>query len=94
MTFSIVHLSDPHFGNVADLQQIKAVEDLIPDLEPRVIVLSGDISTGCTWALSNCCVVTAAAFTAARSRSAQAMWPGWRMETSGRTRRAGGGPLL
>jgi 3',5'-cyclic AMP phosphodiesterase CpdA len=44
VTFSIVHLSDPHFGNVADLQQIKAVEDLVPDLDPRLIVLSGDIS--------------------------------------------------
>lgn len=44
MTFSIVHLSDPHFGNVADLQQIQAVEELVPDLDPRVIVLSGDIS--------------------------------------------------
>ncbi len=44
MTFSIVHLSDPHFGNVADLQLIQAVEDLVPDLEPRLTVLSGDIS--------------------------------------------------
>jgi 3',5'-cyclic AMP phosphodiesterase CpdA len=42
--FSIVHLSDPHFGGVADLAQIRAVEELIPDLEPRVIVLSGDLS--------------------------------------------------
>jgi 3',5'-cyclic AMP phosphodiesterase CpdA len=44
VTFSIVHISDPHFGNVADLQQIQAVEELVPDLDPRVIVLSGDIS--------------------------------------------------
>ncbi len=44
MTFSIVHISDPHFGNVADLQQIQAVEELVPDLDPRVIVLSGDVS--------------------------------------------------
>ncbi len=44
MTFSILHLSDPHFGGVADLAQIEAVEELAPDLEPRVIVVSGDLS--------------------------------------------------
>jgi 3',5'-cyclic AMP phosphodiesterase CpdA len=44
VTFSIVHLSDPHFGGVADLAQIAAVEELVPDLEPRVIVLTGDLS--------------------------------------------------
>ena len=44
MTQSIVHLSDPHFGGVADRAQIEAVEELVPDLEPRVIVLSGDLS--------------------------------------------------
>ncbi len=44
MTFSIVHLSDPHFGEVVDLHQIDAVEELVPDLEPRVIVVSGDLS--------------------------------------------------
>ncbi len=44
MTFSLVHLSDPHFGAAADLAQIEAIQGLIPDLEPRVIVVSGDIS--------------------------------------------------
>jgi 3',5'-cyclic AMP phosphodiesterase CpdA len=44
MTFRIVHLSDLHFGGEADLRQIAAVEELVPDLEPRVIVVSGDIS--------------------------------------------------
>jgi 3',5'-cyclic AMP phosphodiesterase CpdA len=44
VTFSIVHLSDPHFGRVADLAQIEAVEELVPDLEPRLIVLSGDLT--------------------------------------------------
>lgn len=44
MTFSLVHLSDQHFGEACDLAQIAAVEELIPDLEPRVIVLSGDVT--------------------------------------------------
>ncbi len=44
MTFSIVHLSDIHFGGVADLGQVEAVEELVPDLEPRLIVLSGDLT--------------------------------------------------
>lgn len=44
MTFSIVHISDTHFGGKADLAQIEAVEALVPDLEPRVVVLSGDVS--------------------------------------------------
>ena len=44
MTFSLVHLSDPHFGGVADLAQIEAIEALVPDLEPEAIVISGDLS--------------------------------------------------
>lgn len=44
MTFTLVHLSDPHFGAVADLAQVDAVEALIPDLEPRMIVISGDLT--------------------------------------------------
>ena len=44
MSFSIVHLSDPHFGGVADLELIEGVEALVPDLEPRVIVVAGDLS--------------------------------------------------
>ncbi|MBI4501441.1 MAG: metallophosphoesterase [Gemmatimonadetes bacterium] len=44
MTFSLLHLSDPHFGEVCDLTQVEAVQALIPDLEPRVIVISGDLS--------------------------------------------------
>ncbi|MCH9014672.1 MAG: metallophosphoesterase [Gemmatimonadetes bacterium] len=42
--FSLVHVSDLHFGGVADLYQIEALETVIPDIEPRVIVISGDIS--------------------------------------------------
>ena len=44
MSFSIVHLSDIHFGDVADLQKVAAVQNLIPDLEPDVIVFSGDLT--------------------------------------------------
>jgi 3',5'-cyclic AMP phosphodiesterase CpdA len=44
MTFSLVHLSDPHFGEVCDVAQAEAVQELIPDLEPRVIVISGDLT--------------------------------------------------
>jgi len=44
VSFRIVHLSDTHFGEVADLRQIRAVEELIPDLDARVIVISGDLS--------------------------------------------------
>lgn len=44
MSVSIVHLSDPHFGGGADLDQIEAVEALVPDLEPEVIVVSGDLT--------------------------------------------------
>jgi len=44
VSFSIVHLSDPHFGGLADLAQIHAVESLLPDLEPQVIVVSVDLT--------------------------------------------------
>ena len=44
MSFSLVHLSDPHFGGLADLAQIHAVESLLPDLEPQLIVVSGDLT--------------------------------------------------
>jgi 3',5'-cyclic AMP phosphodiesterase CpdA len=44
MTFSLLHLSDPHFGRFAHLEQIAAVEELVPDLEPDVSVLSGDLT--------------------------------------------------
>jgi 3',5'-cyclic AMP phosphodiesterase CpdA len=44
MTVSLVHLSDVHFGGVADLAQIEAVEALLPDLEPDAVILSGDLT--------------------------------------------------
>ncbi|HXV87022.1 MAG TPA: metallophosphoesterase [Gemmatimonadales bacterium] len=44
MTFSLVHLSDTHFGGKGDPALIEAVEALVPDLDPRCIVVSGDLS--------------------------------------------------
>ena len=44
MSFSIIHLSDTHFGDAADLRKIAAVENLVPDLEPDVVVISGDLT--------------------------------------------------
>ncbi len=44
MSSGIVHLSDLHFGSEADLAKIEAVEELVPDLEPRVTVISGDLT--------------------------------------------------
>ncbi len=44
MSFSVIHLSDTHFGGKADLALIEAVETLVPDMDPRLIVLSGDVS--------------------------------------------------
>ena len=44
MSFRIVHLSDTHFGGVADLRQVQAIEELVPDLDPRAIVISGDLT--------------------------------------------------
>jgi 3',5'-cyclic AMP phosphodiesterase CpdA len=44
MTVTLVHLSDLHFGGLADLAQIEAVEALVPDLEPDAVVVSGDLT--------------------------------------------------
>jgi 3',5'-cyclic AMP phosphodiesterase CpdA len=44
VSFSLVHLSDPHFGGVADVAQVEAIEALVPDLEPEAIVISGDLT--------------------------------------------------
>ena len=44
MTVQLLHLSDPHFGGLADLNQVEALEEMIPDLRPDAVVLSGDLS--------------------------------------------------
>ena len=41
---TIVHLSDLHFGGVADLAQIEALEALVPTLNPDAIAVSGDLT--------------------------------------------------
>ncbi len=41
---TLVHLSDPHFGRDVDLEQIRALERLMPALAPAAVVLSGDLS--------------------------------------------------
>jgi len=40
----IVHLSDTHFGGEADLALIEGVVELVPDLEPCITVISGDLT--------------------------------------------------
>ncbi|MDH3498098.1 MAG: metallophosphoesterase [Gemmatimonadota bacterium] len=44
MPLSLLHLGDLHFGGVADVAQIEAVEALVPDLEPDVVVIAGDVT--------------------------------------------------
>lgn len=41
---TIAHLSDLHFGRDADLDQIDALEALIPELHPDAVVITGDLS--------------------------------------------------
>jgi 3',5'-cyclic AMP phosphodiesterase CpdA len=39
---TLVHLSDLHFGGLADIPAVEAVEELLPSLRPAAIVVSGD----------------------------------------------------
>jgi 3',5'-cyclic AMP phosphodiesterase CpdA len=41
---SLVHLSDLHFGGLADLPQVEALEAFVPALPAQAIVVSGDLS--------------------------------------------------
>jgi 3',5'-cyclic AMP phosphodiesterase CpdA len=41
---TLVHLSDIHFGRDVDLEQIAAIEALVPEEAPTAIVISGDVS--------------------------------------------------
>jgi len=41
---TLVHLSDLHFGGLADIRAVEAVEELLPSLEPAAIVVSGDFA--------------------------------------------------
>jgi len=39
---TLVHLSDLHFGGLADIRAVEAVEELLPSLDPAAIIISGD----------------------------------------------------
>ena len=44
MTVQLLHLADLHFGGLAEIAQIEALEKMIPDLHPDAIVIAGDVS--------------------------------------------------
>jgi 3',5'-cyclic AMP phosphodiesterase CpdA len=44
VTVQLLHLADLHFGGLAEVRQIEALEKMIPDLHPDAIVIAGDLS--------------------------------------------------
>ena len=44
MTVQLLHVADLHFGGLADIRQIEALERMIPDLRPDAVVVAGDLS--------------------------------------------------
>jgi len=44
VTVQILQLADLHFGALADIRQVEALEAMIPDLHPDVVVLAGDMT--------------------------------------------------
>src|SRR3989441_12441565 len=44
MTVQLLHLSDLHFGGLADVDQIEGLEQMLPDLRPDAVVITGDLS--------------------------------------------------
>ena len=44
MTVQLLHASDLHFGGLADLEQVEALEQIIPDLRPDAVVITGDLT--------------------------------------------------
>ena len=44
MTVQLLHLSDLHFGGLADVDQIEGLEQMLPDLRPDAVVVTGDLS--------------------------------------------------
>ena len=44
MTVQIVHIGDMHFGGLADIPVVEALERMLPDLRPDAIVIGGDLS--------------------------------------------------
>jgi 3',5'-cyclic AMP phosphodiesterase CpdA len=43
-TVTLAHLSDLHFGRDVKLDQVEALESLIPELRPSAVVLAGDLT--------------------------------------------------
>src|SRR5207245_9893196 len=44
VTVQLLHLSDLHFGGLAALDQIEGFEQMLPDLRPDAVVVTGDLS--------------------------------------------------
>lgn len=44
MTVQIAHIGDIHFGGLADIPVVEALERMLPDLRPDAIVIGGDLS--------------------------------------------------
>jgi 3',5'-cyclic AMP phosphodiesterase CpdA len=44
VTVQLLHVSDLHFGALADLEQIEGLEQMLPDLRPDAVVITGDLS--------------------------------------------------
>ena len=44
MTVQIVHIGDLHFGGLANVPAVEALERMLPDLRPDAIVIGGDLS--------------------------------------------------
>jgi len=44
MTIQIAHIGDMHFGGLANVPVVEALERLLPDLRPDAIVIGGDFS--------------------------------------------------
>src|SRR6059036_2969311 len=44
MTIQIAHIGDMHFGGLANVPVVEALERLLPDLRPDAIVIGGDLS--------------------------------------------------
>ena len=43
MTVQLVHVADLHFGGLADIRQVEALEAMLPDLRPDAVVIGGDM---------------------------------------------------
>src|SRR6267154_60633 len=44
MTVQIAHIGDMHFGGLANVPVVEALERMLPDLRPDAIVIGGDLS--------------------------------------------------